>query len=86
MFNYLLHYAESSKISFSAQTKQKNILSLLSNDNKDIFFLLSISTGNFISAANIVTFLPNTLPSNNKKSQRASHPIPLPEILYLSGS
>ena len=50
------------------------------------FFLLSTSTDELISAPNIITFLPNLVPSDNEKLLCASNPVPLSEYLYLSKS
>ena len=47
------------------------------------FFLLSTCTDELISAPNIITFFPNTLPSNNEKVPRASNLIPYPKYLFL---
>ena len=33
---------------------------------------------------NIITFLPDSLPSDNKKFLRELNPVPYPEYLYLS--
>ena len=39
-----------------------------------------------MSQENIITFLPNSLPSHNKNLPRASNAIPYPELEYLFGS
>ena len=49
-------------------------------------FLLSICPDELISATNVITFLPNPLPSVNEKLLRASNPIPYLKCLHLSKS
>ena len=46
---------------------------------EDINFLLSICVDELISAPNIITLLPNPLPSHIEKLSRASNPRPCPE-------
>ena len=48
------------------------------------FFLLSTCGDEIIPTTNIVTLLPNPLPSDSKKISCESNPISYPECLYLS--
>ena len=50
------------------------------------FFLLSTCADELIPAPNVMTFLPNPLPSDKEKVPLTSNPISKPEYSYLSGS
>ena len=50
------------------------------------FSLLSVCTEELLLTPNIITFLPNPLPSDNKNVWRVSNPIPYLEKKYLSAS